>query len=152
MNIRHYTMLVPIVLSACRVEQGSKNGNVLEDSGSAYEDTGVLDSGLLDTALSAAEQWCASSSVPETVPYVQLLPNHYALTDSDEFFETNNGSSSAPVITDSGYILSDTYGCSCKQILACKASGTGAEYEYGCTKGTLEDWINQRGWASDCLD
>lgn len=126
-------------------------------SDSGVFDTGVydsasLDSGSFDTGYSP-EQWCASSTVPESVPWVRLLPEHYALVDSDAFFETNTGSRSEPVIEDSTYTLSDTYGCSCERILECKPSARiSEEYGFGCTEGTMKDWISQRGWAAYCSE
>jgi hypothetical protein len=127
---------------------------------SGFYETGVYDSGSLDSGLrdssdsglSTAEDWCASTVYPESVPTVQLLPNRYALVDDDEYFETNNGSRSSPTIEDSVYTAADAHGCSCERILDCKPSGTVKdEYEFGCTEGTMKDWINQRAWATECL-
>lgn len=80
------------------------------------------------------------------------MKNRYALVDEDEYFETNTGSRSSPVLEDSLYTLSDTYGCSCERILDCEPSEkTNEEYAVGCTGGTMNDWINQRAWATECL-
>ena len=125
------------------------------DSGSwdtSREDSG-LDSGSLDTSTYSVDAWCSSTTVPESIPFVRLLPNHYALVDSDAFFETNTGSRSAPFITDSAYTITDTYGCSCERILACKPSDRiSEEYAFGCTEGTMKDWVAQRGWAARCSE
>lgn len=124
-------------------------------SDSGVFDTGVYDSASLDSSSFdtgySPERWCASSTVPESVPFITLLPQHYALVDSDDYFETNTGSRSKPVIEDSVYTLNDTYGCSCERILDCKPStALTGEYQYGCTEGTMKDWVNQRGWAAYC--
>lgn len=129
------------------VDTGVSDSGVLD---TGRYDTALVDSGSFDTGYSP-EQWCATSTVPESVPFVTLLPQHYALVDDDKFFETNTGSRSKPVIEDSVYTLNDTYGCSCERILDCKPSTalTGEDL-YGCTEGTMKDWVAQRGWAAYC--
>lgn len=140
------------------VYDSGRGDSGIYDSGSfdsGVYDSGSLDSGLRDssdTGSSAAERWCTATVVPESVPTEQLLPNRYALVDEDEYFETNTGSRSSPVLEDSLFMISDTYGCSCERILDCKPSEkTNEEYAAGCTKGTMNDWIDQRAWATECL-
>jgi hypothetical protein len=42
------------------------------------------------------------------------------------------------------------YGCSCNDILVCKPGKNKGELKYGCTKGTINSWTKQIGWAKDC--
>ncbi|HLC22739.1 MAG TPA: hypothetical protein VJJ79_03115 [Candidatus Nanoarchaeia archaeon] len=122
------------------------------DTGSVSPSDSGVDHGSLDTGYSP-EQWCTASTVPESVPFVMLLPKHYALVDSDEYFETNTGSRNTLVLEDSVYTREDTYGCSCERILDCKPStALTGEYLYGCTEGTMKDWVAQRGWADNCSE
>ena len=41
-------------------------------------------------------------------------------------------------------------GCSCTDMLKCKPGNNEGELKYGCTKGTIDDWLGQRGWALSC--
>ena len=93
---------------------------------------------------------CALTVKPEVVPSELLRPEHYAMTDDDNVFETNTGSEADPVIEDSSYTTVDTYGCSCDQILFCKPGENGGEYKFGCTSGTMSVWTSQSAWSLDC--
>ncbi len=76
------------------------------------------------------------TAIPESVPTVRLLPNHYALVDGDQVFDAEvRGNASALTFT-----LEDTAGCSCEQILTATGAGNG-QFFHGCTVDTLEDWI-----------
>jgi hypothetical protein len=77
---------------------------------------------------------CLETILPEDIPTKKLLPKHYADIDGDRIFETSFGN-------DSRYNLTDTYGCSCKQILEQKLGKNKGEYNYGCTEGTIRSWI-----------
>ncbi|MBW2981794.1 hypothetical protein KY343_02835 [Candidatus Woesearchaeota archaeon] len=109
--------------------------------------TGADDDG---DGVSDDQDKCPNTIIPEGVPTDVLRPNNYAQTDSDTFFETNTGSAANPFITDSGYTIVDTYGCSCEQILFCKPGQDVGEQKWGCTEGTMNVWISQTGWAPDC--
>jgi len=41
-------------------------------------------------------------------------------------------------------------GCSCTQILECKPGKNIGELKHGCTKGTINVWLQQTGWAANC--
>ena len=41
-------------------------------------------------------------------------------------------------------------GCSCTDILACKPGNNKGELKNGCTKGTIDNWLQQKGWAQSC--
>ena len=92
---------------------------------------------------------CLGSAMPENVPTQSLRPNHYADLDGDAVLETNTGSTDSPVIED-GYSLVDTFGCTCEQVLFCKPGGNGGEYKFGCTSGTMDIWMSQSAWSTDC--
>jgi hypothetical protein len=67
----------------------------------------------------------------ETVPWyarITLAPNHY---DS------------------SNWNASDTYGCSCGQILDLAPGDNQGEYNYGCSEGTVYVWMSKIGWVQD---
>jgi len=90
---------------------------------------------------------CLGTVIDEMV----LAPNNYGDIDGDRVFEINTGSSAKPVYKDSAFTMVDTLGCSCTQILQCKAGNNGGELKYGCTSGTIQQtWIPQKGWAKDC--
>ncbi len=78
---------------------------------------------------------CLGTVIPESVPTVSLQPNHWALTDADLTFDTAPGSGGGHSFT-----VAQTAGCSCVQILDAMALGAG-QRKFGCTTGTLEDWI-----------
>jgi hypothetical protein len=61
----------------------------------------------------------------------ELKPNHY---DS------------------SNIVLTDTWGCSCEQILSCKPGQNSGEFKFGCSQGTYDIWVSQDpdSWAPDC--
>ena len=41
-------------------------------------------------------------------------------------------------------------GCSCTDILTCKPGNNEGELKNGCTKGTIDNWLQQKGWAQNC--
>jgi len=63
---------------------------------------------------------------------------------------TNAGSTANPLMQDSGYTLNDTFGCSCEQILFCKPGENRGEQKFGCTSGTMSNWMSQSAWSLDC--
>jgi len=80
---------------------------------------------------------CLDTSVPET--FVKLNPNNYGDIDGDRIFEVG----SAKGYGASGYSLGMTHGCSCQQILAQKPGNNEGENKFGCTKGTIDNFIKQ---------
>ncbi len=70
----------------------------------------------------------------DTVPWyteTELKPNHYDSSNMD---------------------LTETYGCSCYQILYCKPGENNGEYKFGCSEGTINVWMTQdaESWTPDC--
>jgi hypothetical protein len=86
---------------------------------------------------------CKSTNLPEVFSG-GLLPNHYGDVDGDRIFEVKASSKGNPLV-DSTYTLTKTYGCSCLQILDIKPGGNQGEKKFGCTQGTLDDFIKKNG-------
>ncbi|MBT4870114.1 MAG: hypothetical protein HON47_00900 [Candidatus Diapherotrites archaeon] len=86
------------------------------------------------------EDMCPSSNADA----VKLKPNNYADIDGDGVFETIKKKE----LIESNYSLVDTYGCSCLQILEYKPGRNNGELKYGCTKGTLINWIEEKAWTN----
>ncbi len=89
------------------------------------------------------DDFCPDTAIPEGVPTVTLEPNHWALIDGDSAFDT--------VATGEGkglnrcYIIEDTAGCSCEQIIAAQGLGDG-HTKHGCSISAMDDWevfVNQ---------
>ena len=89
---------------------------------------------------------CRFSVLPESTPTERLLPNHYADIDGDGYFESVNPKTH--LIVENAVSFGRTFGCSCKEILAAKPGDTLGEFKFGCTKGTLDVWSGQKGWAN----
>jgi hypothetical protein len=79
----------------------------------------------------------AVTTVPEGAPTVALLPNHYALVDGDEVFDTVVKGNKTPEV----FTLEDTAGCSCEDIVAALGLGSG-HLMHGCPVGVMRDWID----------
>lgn len=80
---------------------------------------------------------CTKTIIPESVPAVRLNTGHWALTDSDNDFDTMS-----PVNREAirSYDLTDTAGCSCEQIIAALGLGEGHN-KFGCSIGAMDEWI-----------
>jgi predicted extracellular nuclease len=88
----------------------------------------------------ACDACAAATAIPEAAPTVQLLPNHYALVDGDETFDTVvPGKGKAPQQT---FTLDDTRGCSCTDIVDALGLGHG-HLMHGCSIGVMRDWVEQ---------
>lgn len=88
---------------------------------------------------------CQFSILPEKIPMVKLLPNHYADIDGDGYFESVDKKTKS--IIEDWISFDETYGCSCKEILDVKPGQDEGEIEHGCTKDTMNTWIKQKDWA-----
>jgi hypothetical protein len=89
---------------------------------------------------------CSGTILPESVPAKRLLPYHYADIDGDKVFETKKLKKTWEIV-DSNFDLSDTYGCSCEQILELKHGKNKGELKYGCSLGTIFLFKTEIGWA-----
>jgi hypothetical protein len=92
---------------------------------------------------------CPRTVLPENIPTIRLLPMYYADVDGDRIFETRNLWSKNKII-DTKYNLTNTYGCSCEQILNCKPGKNVNEHMFGCSEDTIKTWIKQKCWAPTC--
>ena len=79
---------------------------------------------------------CPRTRLPERFV---LLSSHYGDIDGDKMFETVKKGK----ISNSNYSLNDTKGCSCKQILGIKPGRNIGEEMFGCTEGTIKDFIKK---------
>jgi MYXO-CTERM domain-containing protein len=90
---------------------------------------------------------CPDTVLPETVPTVRLLVNHFADVDGDGVFDTVSPNGWGP---QRYYTLADTYGCSCEQIIVALGLGIGHR-KHGCSIGAMDRWIESHGQqASGC--
>ena len=106
-------------------------------SGSAYIFSLAPDD-IDDDGVDDNDDFCPDTLIPESVPTKELTPNRWALTNNDFVFDTvtkGNGKGRS-------YTTSDTAGCSCEQIIAAQGLGKG-HTKFGCSKGTMQDWIDQ---------
>ena len=90
---------------------------------------------------------CPGTALPERVPTVRLLVNHFADVDGDGVFDTVSPKGKGP---QRYYTLEDTYGCSCQQIIEALYLGNGHR-KHGCSIGAMDHWVESRGQqASGC--
>jgi len=101
----------------------------------------VCDEDIDNDGVLNKNDFCSKTILPESIPIKNLNKNHYADIDGDRIFETKIKKS----IVDSQYILTDTYGCSCGQILKLKPGKNNRERKSGCSKLTIEDFIKKKG-------
>jgi hypothetical protein len=80
---------------------------------------------------------CPGTVIPESVPTVRLNPNHWALVDGDNDFDTTSPAGTGP---NRSYSMSDTVGCSCDQIIAVLGLNQGHE-KFGCNTGVMDGWV-----------
>ncbi|HEX2251728.1 MAG TPA: lamin tail domain-containing protein [Thermoanaerobaculia bacterium] len=90
-----------------------------------------------DGLADACADRCPGTVVPESVPTVRLQPNHYALVDGDDVFDTVVRGQAAAAET---FTLEQTGGCSCSQIVAASGLGHGHAM-HGCSVGAMRDWV-----------
>jgi cysteine-rich repeat protein len=89
---------------------------------------------------------CPDTSLAEDLSK-ELNPNHFADVDGDGVFETMEKKKDG--VIDSEISLAETQGCSCKQILDLKPGKDNGELKNGCSKGTIDNFIERRGWAKE---
>ena len=79
------------------------------------------------------------------VPFIELGVNRHVWYEGDNFTTLVPAGKGAKVPATSQFSLTDTYGCSCMQILNEMQEATGFDFEghykYGCSKSVIEDWI-----------
>ncbi len=83
---------------------------------------------------------CADTKTSDSM--VSLNPNHFMVQNF--VWVTNAGSNNTPVIQPATFTIKDTLGCSCEQILAGKPGNNWWELKFWCTKGTMDNFIQNR--------
>ena len=84
---------------------------------------------------------CTETRIPEEVPTIRLNPNHYALVDGDGKFETTAPPGKGARMP--SFTIADTQGCSCGQILDRLGAAEGGERNFGCSVGTMKNWVER---------
>jgi predicted extracellular nuclease len=77
---------------------------------------------------------CPGTTIPEPAPSGGLKANHWVLANGDGVFDTTGNGNGGP------FTIAQTGGCSCTQIVDGLGLGNG-QRKHGCSKGTMEDWI-----------
>jgi MYXO-CTERM domain-containing protein len=98
---------------------------------------------------------CEDTEIPEAVPTTDILkPNHSALIEKigDPYQFTTAGANNKPDTFE--YTIVDTGGCSCEQILDEKPGNNEGEYMFGCSPGTMKNWVKavEEGEAAPIWD
>jgi len=84
------------------------------------------------------DDFCPDTAIPEGVPTVQLRPNSWALVDGDFEFDTLiKGKGLGP---NRSYLIDDTAGCSCEQIIEVQGLG-GGHTKFGCSIDVMDNWV-----------
>ena len=84
---------------------------------------------------------CAETKIPEGVPTRKLNPNHYALVDGDGVFDA--GTPPGRTGRMPSFSIAETRGCSCEQILDLVGRAEAGERSFGCSPGTMKNWIER---------
>jgi len=102
-------------------------------------DTDAVVADTDDDGVNDDKDFCPGTVIPEGVPTtLQLNPNHWALFDADVEFDTViKGKGKGP---NRSYIIEDTAGCSCEQIIAAQGLG-GGHAKHGCSISAMDDWV-----------
>jgi hypothetical protein len=81
---------------------------------------------------------CSGTTIPESVPTVELREDRWALVDDDGIFDTT-----PPGGQDDRFTLEQTAGCSCEQIIG--ELHLGSEHsDFGCSSTAIEEWIRRK--------
>ncbi len=78
---------------------------------------------------------------------INLNPDRYADINGNGVFETKEKKGKKEIVEASNYTLQNTLGCTCRDILSIKPGKDEDQYKKGCTKGTIVNWIDARGWG-----
>lgn len=88
--------------------------------------------------------WCADTFVPENVLIEDLLPNHFALINNDNLFDTwIQGELTTETKKGESFTVEETAGCSCEQIV--EAQHLGINHSKGCPIGIMRVWVQSLG-------
>jgi len=117
------------------------NPNQVDSDGDGIGDACDSDNdndGILDS-----EDKCPNTSV-EGAAKRWLLIGRFADIDNDGIFETKARKKRKSEIVESDYDLNDTFGCNCAQILEHKPGKDKGQLAFGCSSGTIKNWIKQK--------
>ena len=111
-------------------DTGATTGVALAVPGGDSDGDGVADPNDL----------CPGTVIPESVPFVRLGVNRYALVDDDGVFDTSEAADGAhgPEAT---FTIEDTAGCSAEQIIEEAGLGQG-HLDFGLSFGAIRDWMS----------
>ncbi|MBW2981830.1 right-handed parallel beta-helix repeat-containing protein [Candidatus Woesearchaeota archaeon] len=137
-----------------------------------YDEAAVGDENLLDIYWynTVSEQWEAQNAVLDTFANtLTLTTTHFSnyaiieLLDSDGDGVEDNADKCPNTVAwyasqglrpnhydSSNIYYTETYGCTCDQILYCKPGANSGEQKWGCTQGTINIWTTQTEWSLDC--
>lgn len=82
---------------------------------------------------------CENTDADLTVPSLALGPNRRVFNGTD-WITYFKGKGNWPK---ADFTIEDTHGCNCEQILSLVPGNHEWEYKFGCTKGTIQNFINQ---------
>lgn len=80
---------------------------------------------------------CPGTVIPESVPTKRLGTNRFALVDGDTTFDTKAPKGKGPR---KAYMIEDTAGCSCEQIIEELDLGKG-HTKFGCSISAMDEWV-----------
>ena len=84
-----------------------------------------------------ADDNCANTVIPESLPTKSLGVNRFALVDGDAEFDTTPPKGVGPRRS---YTIADTTGCSCTQIIDALGLGNG-HTKFGCSISAMDEWV-----------
>ena len=85
-----------------------------------------------------ADDLCSGTTIPESVPSLDLQNNRWALLSGDCNFDMTTAGGGEP---DRANTTSDTAGCSCEQIIVQLHLGS-SHTKVGCSTGVMERWVS----------
>jgi len=117
-------------LTSSAGNSGTATASLVVSTITIFDDDG---DGVLNTV-----DLCPATAIPETAPAISQYAGYYTLFNADRTFDTiTDAWLPTPPAT---FILDDTAGCSCEQIIA--AEGLGQHFtNYGCPLNVMNDWI-----------
>ena len=83
---------------------------------------------------------CLDTVIPEWVPTKVLKKNKWALVDKDGIFDSGPSKNKDKDKGPDPFMIEDTRGCSCDQIIGILELGKGHE-QHGCSTGAMEEFI-----------
>lgn len=87
---------------------------------------------------------CSNTNLVESIPFIKLLVNRFALVNGDSIFDTVRRGN----LKSTGFTTLDTCGCSCEQIIEYNAEETGygsgyGHVKFGCSRSVIQDFADE---------